>query len=588
KKNKDLQFAPAMSNRAHRPRLEGLLERKARRSILFFGLCVALQLSSHAQFWQWSTHFGGGGHDQGYIGAVDQAGNVYSFGYYAGAGPWEYQDMYIGNDTLHGSGSFVAKHDAQGNYLWSVNCVAPSAGLGVAALVLDTVNNVLIIAGGHNRSGMIGTFQLPDSGAFLAWISTDGVCLNAQNIGSPHTAIWTMLLHNDGDIYVGGTTGETQSALVGGQTIQPGSFLARLHTHGTFLWARNMIVGFSSQTVRYFPVQILSTGTDLVVYGSATQLPNPGTFDMDTVHVALPHGGGAAMIGVDAGTGIAQWIRPVGFSDQFGFSSRFKHSVAVDTEGQVYCALTVWGDTARFLPDTAISIPEGHGLSFLVKYGSQGNLISLRTFGQDLGLSALDIEESHTLLMMASFDDTSAVDVCSASDGLWLLRTDTLGNCLGSVLVALNTPPWLDDAIGLSIQSTPSGIYLSAASPYSPQYSTINFAGESVTSIGWEDVLLAKCDLSLGVQSLSLNGNDGLSIYANPNQGSFKIDVPDALVNSPNLELRIYDATGRLVLVQPMGGDDHPQFNLFDIGSGFYAVTLSNGQRVYHGNMVVE
>jgi hypothetical protein len=54
------------------------------------------------------------------------------------------------------------------------------------------------------------------------------------------------------------------------------------------------------------------------------------------------------------------------------------------------------------------------------------------------------------------------------------------------------------------------------------------------------------------------------------------------------LELRIYDATGRLVLAQPMGAEDHPQFDLYGIGSGFYAVTLSNGQRVYHGNMVVE
>ncbi len=561
------------------------------RSILLCGFCVLLSLHSFGQFWQWSTHFGGGGHDQGYIGAVDQAGNVYSFGYYAGAGPWEYQDMYIGNDTLHGSGSFVAKHDAQGNYLWSVNCVAPSAGLGVAALVLDTVNNVLIIAGGHNRSGMIGTFQLPDSGSFLAWISTDGVCLNAQNIGSPHTAVWALLLHNDGDIYVGGTTSATPSLQIGGQSIQPGSFIARFHTDGSFVWAKNMITGFSSQTVRFFPVQILSTGTDLVVYGSATQSPNPGTFDMDTVHVNINPGGGSALIGIDAGTGTARWLRLLGYGPSNVISILIKHSVDVDNNGNIYSALypaSVFGDSVRFDPDTLVAIPAQHGISCLAKYGRDGDLLDFRTFGLDVTPTALRVEEGGTLLMLASFNDTSTVDVCSASDGLWLLRTDTLGNCLGSVLVALNTPPWLDDATGLSIQSTPSGIYLSAASPYSPQFSTINFAGESVTSHGWEDVLLAKCDLSLGVQSLSLNENDGLSIYANPNQGSFKIDVPDALVNSPHLELRIYDATGRLVLVQPMGGEDHPQFNLLDIGSGFYAVTLSNGQRVYHGNMVVE
>jgi hypothetical protein len=144
-------------------------------------------------------------------------------------------------------------------------------------------------------------------------------------------------------------------------------------------------------------------------------------------------------------------------------------------------------------------------------------------------------------------------------------------------------------AYGMNVVQTPQGIYMAATTPGSPQYNTTTFAGESVTSYGFEDVLLAKLDLSLGVQSLVLDGNDGLHIYANPNQGSFQVQVPDALVNAPHLDLKIYDATGRLVLAQPIGsGDEHPQFDLYGIGAGFYAVTLSNGKRVYHGNMVVE
>lgn len=560
-----------------------------KRALLFAGFSMLLASTSSGQFWQWSTHFGGGGHDYGYIGAVDQAGNVYSYGQYAIAGPDQYQDMVIGNDTLHGRGGFVAKHDAGGNYVWSVNCVAPSGGLGLWGLVMDTVNDVLVIAGGHNHAATIGAFQLPDSGAFLAWISTDGTCLNAQNIGSSHTAVWALLQHANGGLYVAGSTTDFPSLSIGGQSIQPGSFIARFHPDGTVVWAKNMILGFSAQTARYFPLKLLSHGTDLIVYGGGYQQPVPGTFDMDTVHVNVNPGGGGVLISIDAETGTAHWIRLVGYGPSGGLSFVTKNLVDVDDNGHIYLAMTVFGDSIRFEPDTMVAAPAIYGLPCLAKYGPNGDLLNFRSFGLDVFPTALSAENGGTLLMTASFNDTSAVDVCEASDGTWLLRIDTSGNCLGSVAVALNTPPWQDDASGLSIYPTPDGIYLSAATPYSPQFSTITFAGESVTSHGWEDVLLAKCALSLGVASKSMANNEQLLIYANPNNGSFRIQVPDALVHERHLQLAIHDGSGRLVYQAPLGMTGaEPELDLHNLTPGLYEVTLGNASRVYHGSMVVE
>ncbi|HRT54558.1 MAG TPA: hypothetical protein P5291_10780, partial [Flavobacteriales bacterium] len=68
----------------------------SKHALLFVGFSALQASSSFGQFWQWSTHFGGGGHDFGYIGAVDQAGNVYSYGQYAGSGPGQAYDMIIG------------------------------------------------------------------------------------------------------------------------------------------------------------------------------------------------------------------------------------------------------------------------------------------------------------------------------------------------------------------------------------------------------------------------------------------------------------------------------------------------------------
>ncbi|HMU15297.1 MAG TPA: hypothetical protein PKE53_14995 [Flavobacteriales bacterium] len=561
----------------------------SKHALLFVGFSALQASSSFGQFWQWSTHFGGGGHDFGYIGAVDQAGNVYSYGQYAGSGPGQAYDMIIGEDTLHGSeAGFVAKHDAEGDYVWSVNCVAPTGTMSVSAMTLDTANDVLIIAGGHSRTSMIGNFQLPDSGAYLAWISVNGVCLNAQNIGSPRTGVSALALHDE-DICIAGVTSDGQSLQIGGQSIQPGSFIARFHTDGTPVWAKNMILGFSSQNVRYFPSKILSSGSDLLVFGTAMQQPEAGTFDMDTVHVNVNAGGGCALISMDSETGSAQWIRLLGYGPTGGWSPTIKNVIDVDDHGNAYVTLTVSGDSVHFAPDTVVHVPSGHSLPCLVKYTPAGELSTFRTFGLDAGFSALSKEESGTLLMMASFLDSSSVDVCSSQDGTWLVRLDTSGNCLGSVPVALNTPPWQDDASGLSIYPTPDGIYLSAATPYSPQFSTITFAGESVTSHGWEDVLLAKCALSLGVGTKSMEDTEQLLIYANPNNGSFRIQVPDALVHERQLLLSIHDGSGRMVYQAPlkMTGAE-PELDLHNLTPGIYEVTLGNAKRVYHGSMVVE
>ena len=83
-------------------------------------------------------------------------------------------------------------------------------------------------------------------------------------------------------------------------------------------------------------------------------------------------------------------------------------------------------------------------------------------------------------------------------------------------------------------------------------------------------------------------GHD-LLIYANPNQGSFRIKVPTALRNERDLVLSVHDNSGRLVRAQQldMSGED-PGMDVFGVGPGLYQVTLSKDDRIYHGSMLVE
>jgi hypothetical protein len=551
--------------------------------------CLTLLLSAFAfnplfaQGWQWSRHFGGPGHDYGQIGAVDAAGNVYCFGSYAGPGPGNYTDLYIGNDTLHGrNGSFVTKYDASGNLEWALNmvCVNPDYAIRAAALVLDTVNNSLVITGSHAASCLIGGVALPDSGSFLAKVDLNGNCLWAENIGSAKTATKSLLLNENNELFVCGVISQGETSSIGGQIIAPGAFIAKYVLDGTLLWAKALISGVtSSGLARFYPYTLKLHAGAIYIHGPCFTPPNQEPIVVDTINIGTANSVDVLM-GVDEITGIAQWIRT--FGEGYGATYGYENHMSVSNSGNVYCmGFAYFNDSISFGSDTVLVVPP-NGISYLVEYSPDGEFMHLHTY-TTVGLEAIDVTVDGSLLLIGEVNtEPSSLDVCDISmgQGLFVSRLDSMGNCINMITTGYAT--------GASILQASQGIYLSATTPPDPQFNTNTFAGESVTSYGFEDVLLAKLDLSLGVQSLTVDGNDGLSIYANPNQGSFQIQVPDGLVNSPHLELRIYDATGRLVLAQPMGAEDHPQFDLYGIGSGFYAVTLSNGQRVYHGNMVVE
>lgn len=84
-------------------------------------------------------------------------------------------------------------------------------------------------------------------------------------------------------------------------------------------------------------------------------------------------------------------------------------------------------------------------------------------------------------------------------------------------------------------------------------------------------------------------GDDRLLIYANPNQGSFRLVLPEALRYAPKLVLRVYDATGRHLHEQVLERhEERPKVDVWNVSPGFYMVTVSDGKRTYSGNMVVE
>lgn len=113
--------------------------------------------------------------------------------------------------------------------------------------------------------------------------------------------------------------------------------------------------------------------------------------------------------------------------------------------------------------------------------------------------------------------------------------------------------------------------------------------GNTYTTHGWEDIIVAKDDKITGISEFKSAETEALVIYANPNQGSFRVKIPDAFLHEHDLILSVYDNAGRMVRMQSLNmQEEHPRMDVFDVGKGLYTVTLAKGDRSYSGSMVVE
>jgi len=85
-----------------------------------------------------------------------------------------------------------------------------------------------------------------------------------------------------------------------------------------------------------------------------------------------------------------------------------------------------------------------------------------------------------------------------------------------------------------------------------------------------------------------MDGN-GLVIYANPNDGSFRIRVPASLSTLKGARLTVYDSKGSLV--EQFIFDSHteaPIVRLRNAMRGQYVLRLEQDGRVFSGRLIVK
>ena len=547
-----------------------------------------------AQTWQWSQQIGGPGASE----AVKLIGTDTEMSVFVYGGFSSNSDLYIGQDTLHGANgsSFLAKFTSNGDVVWLRQFRASPYGV-----ILDTMSSKLYMVGVYIGSCTLDTCVLSTSlytAGFVSQWNLDGHCLWAKNVvesgadlANHFCTASAVSVDDEGRVILGGTTTPYGPNYLAGNLVPQGTFMAAYNTQGDTLWTR-MIAWYQGDMVGFTPVCSRPWDGHVFVSNAIYLHTASDTVTVDTVVFTGAQGAALALMRIDPVDGSMDWIEANGFP-YVGPNRSFPNHLQVDSTGHVLVC-GGFGNGSVFGMDTLSTFNSTVGGGYIAEFNSDGDLLWVRSYAATGGCFFAEMclrpdgrsDVTGWIGGTATWDNVSHT---AEAQSVLLASFSPTGQCLG---LEGDVGP----AKGSSITLAPDGLYLAGTfPPYSPPIPPIlpiTIGASTYNTFGGQDAFLAKHSLNVGVGIPSYRSveADGLHIYANPNRGSFRLEMPDAFANERDLVLRIYDAMGRLVHEQPLdlSASGTPKVDVFDASPGLYSVTLSNGSKMCSGSMVVE
>ena len=235
--------------------------------------------------WIWAKSSGGIGSDIGYGISVDANENSYVTG-------WFCDPANFGSFTLTsilGYDIFVAKLDAEGNWLWATSAGSGSGGEMGRSISVDENGNSYVIGNFKNEANF-GTLSLNSNGEFdifVAKLDADGNWLWAKRAGGSDFDIGEgICIDLNGNSYVTGsfkdssTFGNTTFTSNGGSDI----FIAKLDVNGNWQWAKQVggngnDTGFCINIDEYSNSYVTGWFNDIITIGETT-LTSSGSADI--------------------------------------------------------------------------------------------------------------------------------------------------------------------------------------------------------------------------------------------------------------------------------------------------------------------
>jgi len=193
----------------------------------------------------------------------------------------------------------------------------------------------------------------------------------------------------------------------------------------------------------------------------------------------------------------------------------------------------------------------------------------------------LTMETDSTFYIIGGFTDTLTFGThqlfSPGYDCLFLSRFTRSGDCIG----VLPFSGGFGNIVTMDVSGFPivSGMF----------YDSIQVQGITSSSWGEGDAFIGRMDKITGIANEARMNGNGLVIYANPNDGSFRIRVPASVPSLEGARLTVYDSKG--ALVEQFKIDSHteaPIVRLHNAMPGQYVLRLEQDGRVFSGRLIVK
>jgi hypothetical protein len=487
------------------------------------------KLDAHGNY-VWAKSMGGSSTagDFGFSLAVDGSSNVYLTGTFNGTADFD-PGAGVANLTSNGQNDiFIAKLDANGNYVWAKSMGAAHSDVG-NDIALDGSGNVCVIGYFQDTVDFDpgpGSANLNGLGAediFICKLDANGGYLWADAIASSASEFGTALaIDASGNIYL---TGEFQGTV----DFDPGSgtanltsngnfdlFVSKLDANGAYVWAKSMgnnLADFGSSIAVDGGSNVYSTG---VFQATVDFDPGPGVANLTS------NGGYDIYVSKLDASGNYVWARSMGSP-----VDENPTGIALDAYGSAYTT-GYFQQTVDFDPGAGVANVTSNGDAdiFVSKLDASGNY----KWAYGIGDVNFDIARAITL------DKNGNICATGSFNGIVDFDPGTPAAILNSGL----------DGSGFVF--------------------------------GWSQANLAVAGASRTQQ---------LSVFPNPTTGTFAVRLPE---NRTDASILITDVAGRTVATKTISKDAPPiiTFDLSDQAKGIYLVEVKNGNFSAHAKVVIE
>jgi len=530
-------------------------------------LSGAAILMAQTPEWQWAVAATGPedcGHYGWYI-ATDSKGNQYVTGCFAAT-------VNFGSHTLTSNGSwdiFVAKLDADGNWLWAVNAGGAGSDLG-REIAIDGAGNIYV-TGYFNSTATFGDHTLTSSGypdIFVAKLDVDGNWLWAAQAGGADTDCGrSIAFDSEGNAYITGSF--VNMASFGSHTLTSiettGIFVAKLDAEGNWLWAVKA-TGLNTHSNGESFYIVLDDAGDAYLTGLIRGTVSFGDF------ILTESGNNDIFVAKLGADGNWLWAVKAGgvFSDR-------GDSIALDGAGNIYVTGHFMG-AATFGNYSLTVSGDGHSKDiFVAKLDADGNwLWVVQAGGSSDGAGfGMALDNTGNPYVVGMFEDTASFGGHTlTSNGDWdifVAKLDADGNWLWAVQAG---GPALDSGYSIAFDAA-GNAYVTGAFG-----GTATFGDHTLTANGILDIFVAKLGSGTPVDDylapqVASRLHDAWPNPFNKATGTLiKADIPAQSTGT----LSVYNLRGQRVASYELSSGTHEiNFAGENLSAGVYFYSLQCG-----------